>query len=219
MSGRIINGTKHIGLCDPNEMKDKSLICNVYYTLRDIIWNTPESDVSYIINNFISELHYDPETNESIILDNNYKKRLHSFLSKVRQSDFEFTNDTSENEHGYLKLEAWWLQLQKLVELIQPPRSVIIINSSSYQFHVSYDKQTNKYFICGIHGFQYQCEDDIGETCDNALQLLECVQKWIPTWFIVSVVTYTNCSDDSELICSRVFTSIDQESFKGLLTD
>ena len=92
-------------------------------------------------------------------------------------------------------------------------KTVIIINSSSYQFHVSYDKLTNKFYICGIHGFEYQCEDDIGESCDDAYKVLECVQKWIPTWFITSVVTYKTCLDNSELLCTRTFNIVNQERF------
>lgn len=206
MAGRIINGTKNIGLCDPNELKLQTLLDNVKYTLRDIIWTNSECSISYEANNFITEL----SANE---LDNDIKSRLYAFFNKLRQSDFVFTNDEPDNENGYMLLKDWWLQMRQLVQLLKPPVTTMIINSSSYQFQISYLKESDQYFVCGIHGFVYQCEDDIGEHCTNAEQVLQVIKQWIPTWCVASVVTYTDSTDNSELICSRVFQTMDSNKF------
>jgi hypothetical protein len=42
MAGKSINGINHICLTEPNSLKFKSLEDNLYFTLRDIFWNTTD---------------------------------------------------------------------------------------------------------------------------------------------------------------------------------
>lgn len=95
------------------------------------------------------------------------------------------------------------------------PKHIIVINSASYQFQVSYNKLNDGFTVCGIHGFEYQCEDDILEDCNNAQEVVNCLKKWIATWCIVSIVKYTTYSDQSEMICSQMYHSLNENGLVG----
>ncbi len=95
------------------------------------------------------------------------------------------------------------------------PKHIIVINSASYQFQVIYNKITDGFTVCGIHGFEYQCEDDILEDCNNAQEVVNYLKKWIPTWCIASIVKYTTYSDQSEMICSQMYHSLNENGLFG----
>ncbi len=92
---------------------------------------------------------------------------------------------------------------------------IIVINSASYQFQVIHNKNNDGFTVCGIHGFEYQCEDDILEDCASAVDVVNCLKRWIPTWCIASIVKYTTYSDHSEMICSQMYHSLDENGMIG----
>ena len=56
MSGLLIDGIKYMCIMDNNDLKKKSLGDNVYFTLRDIFWNSMSADTVFHANNFNEKL-------------------------------------------------------------------------------------------------------------------------------------------------------------------
>ena len=56
MSGRLINGIKYMYVHNDIDFKKKSLNDNLYFTLRDVFWNTSSPDVCSLANCYNSML-------------------------------------------------------------------------------------------------------------------------------------------------------------------
>lgn len=147
MAGRLINGIQYVGLMNDNSFKSKSLEDNVYFTLRDIFWNSDINDI-FSVNHFSSLLTNDISFEErkdnfkytNILYDYNldYTKNLFNWLSRL--TGYKITSNPSgrknimfdfqELEEGdpevndidmtkYMKYDDWCDQLQELMKKLE----------------------------------------------------------------------------------------------------
>jgi len=135
MNTRIFNNIKYLQLCNENDLKNKSLEDNVYFTLRDISRNVSGIDYCIEANVFNNQLTIgigDEKrkdfTYTNVLNDKTYVKELSVWLSCIDKSDFEFEamNDAdTEEKEWYLdtihlfKFDDWWLQFEELKILIR----------------------------------------------------------------------------------------------------
>lgn len=149
MTGILINGIRYFKLMNDNEIKNKSLEDNVYFTLRDIFLNG-EIDMIFSANEFNSILTnnicYDDRDETfkySNVLqdgDSNYTRQLHKWLNKdvygvgtekygygvdyYKTYIFKF-EELTECEKDcldmtqYIKFDDWWEQLKNLIKQLE----------------------------------------------------------------------------------------------------
>jgi hypothetical protein len=134
MTGRLIDGVRYIYLNDANELKNKSLEDNIYYTLRDIFWNS-RPDYCFEANNFNSILTNNiflenRENNfeyPNILYDynSNFTQNLYDWLYKINKDidNVFYFIDPNENKefdiNEYMKFDDWWAQFKDLIQKIE----------------------------------------------------------------------------------------------------
>lgn len=129
---RIFNDIKYLQLANENQLKNKSLEDNVYFTLRDIFANVSELDYCMEANGFNTKLtngiSYEERTIDftytNVLDDKIYVDELSRWLSYIHKSDFEFEaiNDDADTEEkdwyfdtrNLFKFDDWWLQFEEL---------------------------------------------------------------------------------------------------------
>jgi len=131
MSGLLINGIKYMNIMDNNDFKKKSLNDNVYFTLRDIFWNSMSADTVFQANNFNDKLSggifYDfkPDNfyyTNVLYQDKNYLYKLLKWLKNFSIHYFDFLepeNDEEIDMKNYMKFDDWWVQFINLIKLIE----------------------------------------------------------------------------------------------------
>ncbi len=134
MGGRIINGEYFVELMDSNELKNESLENHIYFTLRDIFWNSRDiQDVDQVnsFNHLLKSndcLYTEKGCKFSNVLNDpnsDFTIRLHNYLKKFKQSRLYFIDQAvapkndDDDEKEYLKLEVWWDQLQNLIAKLE----------------------------------------------------------------------------------------------------
>ena len=129
MSGRLINGVKHIYINDDNDLKKKSLYDNVYFTLRDIFWNCDSQDTCIqanyfngcLTNNICFEERTEKFQYSNELHQTDYVERLQRWLKRFNPNYFEFL-ELEEGEEiedeAYMKFDDWWVQFINLRQLI-----------------------------------------------------------------------------------------------------
>ena len=98
MSGRLINGIKHMYINDDNDFKKKSLEDNIYFTLRDIFWNCNSADTCFEANSFNNRLtggiYFEERTDKfkytNVLYEKDYVERLQRWLKYFSNYYFEF---------------------------------------------------------------------------------------------------------------------------------
>jgi len=131
MAGRLIDGTRYIGLMNDNSFKSKSLEDNVYFTLRDIFWNGCPDDC-YTANHYNDLLtncvSFEDRNAKfeytNVLYDYNleYTKKIYYWLSRLTRYMFDFENpyeDEEINLSKYMKYDDWWNQLQELIKKLE----------------------------------------------------------------------------------------------------
>jgi hypothetical protein len=131
MSGLLINGIKYISIMENNDFKKKSLNDNVYFTLRDIFWNSMSADTVFQANNFNEKLsggicyEYRPDNfNYTNVLyeDKNYLYKLLKWFKKININYFDFLEPEHDEEidiKKFMKFDDWWVQFINLISLIE----------------------------------------------------------------------------------------------------
>ena len=135
MNTRIFNDIKYLQLCNENDLKNKSLEDNVYFTLRDISRNVSGIDYCIEADVFNTQLtngvYYEERkdfTYTNVLNDKTYVKQLSVWLSYIDKLDFEFEAiddaDTEEKEWYFdtihlFKFDDWWIQFEELKNLIR----------------------------------------------------------------------------------------------------
>ncbi len=131
MSGLLIDGIKYMCIMDNNDLKKKSLGDNVYFTLRDIFWNSMSADTVFQANNFNEKLsggivyEYRPVNfyyTNVLYQDKNYLYKLLKWLKKINIHYFDFLEPENEEEinmKNYMKFDDWWVQFINLINLIE----------------------------------------------------------------------------------------------------
>lgn len=96
-------------------------------------------------------------------------------------------------------------------ESVLSPRehTCALINSASYQFTVSFFKQTNKFTINGNHWYRDENEN-IFEDVDSAEKVVTFIRRYISTWCHFSIIHYVDFDDDSRLGFFQAFTNVDE---------
>jgi hypothetical protein len=129
MSGRLINGIKYMYINDDNDFKKKSFEDNVYFTLRDIFWNTGSPDTCYQANEFnislTCRIYFEERTDKfkytNVLYEKDYVERLQRWLKRFNHYYFEFIEleegDGVEYE-SYMEFDDWWNQFEELRNLI-----------------------------------------------------------------------------------------------------
>lgn len=133
MAGKSINGVNHMCLMEPNSLKFKSLEDNLYFTLRDIFWNTTDEYAlqAHHLYNLLSnnvrledrtiEFKYVDVLNES---DGKYIEDVFCFFQDCLEGNlfvFDGDNYWSNNDHNhaeYMPFSEWRGQLSKLINLL-----------------------------------------------------------------------------------------------------
>lgn len=132
MSGRLINGIKHMYINDDNDFKKKSFEDNVYFTLRDIFWNAGSPDTCYQANDFnislTGRIYFEERTDKfeytNVLYEKYYVERLQRRLKRFNHYYFEFEEPDEEIDMDkYMKFDDWWFQFEEL-------RNLICFNSS-----------------------------------------------------------------------------------------
>jgi hypothetical protein len=131
MSGLLINGIKYMGIMENNELKKKSLDDNVYFTLRDIFWNSMSADIVFQSSNFNDKLsggicyEYRPDNfyySNVLYKDKIYIYKLLKWLKKITIHHFDFLepeHDEQIDMKKFMKFEDWWIQFINLINLIE----------------------------------------------------------------------------------------------------
>lgn len=130
MSGRLINGIKHMYINDENDFKKKSLEDNVYFTLRDIFRNCDSIDTCFEANSFNARLTgdvcFEDRTDKfkytNVLYEKDYVESLHMWLKYFNEYYFEFLEleEGEEIEYvTYVKFDDWWVHFEELRQLIE----------------------------------------------------------------------------------------------------
>jgi len=108
--------------------KKKSLYDNVYFTLRDLFWNSNSADTCFQANNFNHDLTdgiYFEERTEGFQYTNKlhqkyYVERLQRWLKRFNPNYFEFleVEELAYEDEAYMKFDEWWVQFEELRKLI-----------------------------------------------------------------------------------------------------
>lgn len=128
--GKIINEIKHMYMNDDNNLKKKSLEDNVYFTLRDIFWNSNSVDVSMIANEYSSKLTriiiYEERIDSFQYTNILYRKKeiekLLKWLHRITPVWFEILElEDGEKiiKKDYMAFDDWWKQFEELRELLR----------------------------------------------------------------------------------------------------
>ena len=122
MAARLVNNVKYIALLDDNNFKLKSFNNCIYYTLRDIFWNSDEH--SCIKANDLNSLLVKEKTDINVkytnILDDlNYIKIFYKFLNSLEEKAFCFIEEPFDEEETYIEFNIWWEQLQILIKNLE----------------------------------------------------------------------------------------------------
>ena len=143
MCTRIINDIKYLQLANDNQLKNKSLEDNVYFTLRDIFANVYGIDYYLEAEGFNDELtngiKYQERTINftytNVLNDKIYIYRLNEWLSYIQKSNFKFEAiydvlDTEEKKwylatRNLFNFDDWWLQFEELKMLIKQRLNLI----------------------------------------------------------------------------------------------
>ena len=129
MSGRLINGIKHMYNNDDNDFKKKSLEDNVYFTLRDIFWNCDSADTimeaNYFNGRLTNNICFEDRTERfqysNELHQKDYVGRLQRWLKYITIYYFEFEEPEEDEKidmKEYMKFEDWWIQFINLRQLI-----------------------------------------------------------------------------------------------------
>jgi hypothetical protein len=130
MSGLIIDGIKYICIMENNDFKKKSLDDNVYFTLRDIFWNSLSADIIFQASKFNDKLsgdisyeyRNDKFNYTNVLYEENYLYKLLIWLKKIGIHHFDFLepeNDEVIDMKKYMKFDDWWVQFINLINLIE----------------------------------------------------------------------------------------------------
>jgi hypothetical protein len=131
MSGLLIDGIRYMSIMENNDYKKKSLNDNVYFTLRDIFWNSMSADIVFQASNFNDKLSggilYEYRTDKFyytnvLYQDNIYVYKLLKWLKKIDICHFDFLEPEHDEEidmKKFMKFDDWWLQFINLINLIE----------------------------------------------------------------------------------------------------
>jgi len=122
MAARLVDGVKYIALMNDNDLKFKSLNDCVYYTLRDIFWNSEE--YYYIKANDLNALLIKEKTDISIVYTNvlddlNYIKQIYGFLNSLDKTSICFIEEPFHQEEKYIEYNIWYKQLEVLIKNLE----------------------------------------------------------------------------------------------------
>jgi hypothetical protein len=122
MKARTIEDVKYIALINNNNLKLKSLNDCVYYTLRDIFWNT-NGYYHDMANDLISKLIKTTDENNRYtnMLDELHTiRKIYRFLISIKEIAFYFADGPlTDDEHKYLEYTIWNDQLQELIKNLE----------------------------------------------------------------------------------------------------
>ena len=128
MVGRIIDNIEYIELLYNNDLKSKTLEGNVYYTLRDIFWNSDE-EYDLIMSNKFNKILKNNDSFESfeytdVLYDycSEFTQELYDYLKNFTKDRIYFVEDSVEKnkkDFYYIKLDDWWSELQQLVKKLE----------------------------------------------------------------------------------------------------
>ena len=128
MVGRIIDNIEYIELLYNNDLKSKTLEDNVYYTLRDIFWNSDE-EYDLIMSNKFNKFLKNNDSFESfeytdVLYDycSEFTQELYDYLKNFTKDRIYFVEDSVEKnkkDFYYIKLDDWWSELQQLVKKLE----------------------------------------------------------------------------------------------------
>jgi hypothetical protein len=177
MAGRLIDGVKYVGLMNDNSFKTKSLEDNVYFTLRDIVWNGEIDDLmsanhfNGLLTNNVSFMDRDKNFAYANILydyNSDYTQKLYKWLMRLTgyntnvNSVFEF-HEVEEDEKidmaNYMKYDDWWDQLQVLIRALEEQ----LENHKNWE---AYDIQRDCDRIDELEQEKYLCEYGCGGEYD-----------------------------------------------------
>jgi hypothetical protein len=124
---RFNNNINYIYIHENNELKNKSLEDNVYFTLRDIFNNGNSTDIILQANDFNSQLvdniYYEERSDQfqytNILYDKEYLLKLIKFLQPFNEHWFEFTEFEEEDMKNYIKFDEWFEQFKDLKILLE----------------------------------------------------------------------------------------------------
>jgi hypothetical protein len=131
MSGLLIDGIKYMGIMENNDLKKKSLDDNVYFTLRDIFWNSMSADIVFQASNFNHKLsggicyEYRAENfcyTNILYQDKNFIYKLLKWFKKIDIHHFDFLEPDIDEEidmKKFMKFDDWWVQFINLINLIE----------------------------------------------------------------------------------------------------
>lgn len=124
---KIINGIKYIELFDSNELKNKSLEDNVYYTLKDIIYNGEEDDIAasnYLIKNLKktdTNVNYQEYSNILYDYNSDFTQKLYNYMCKFSITKINLIEENVQklnSDKKYIKLDEWIIQFNNLTQKI-----------------------------------------------------------------------------------------------------
>lgn len=126
MSGRLINGIKYIYINDCNDFKKNSLYDNLYFTLRDIFWNSNSADICMEANHYngllTGDIPFEERTNSfqytNVLYQKDEVKKILHWLNRFKQNGwFEFNELEKDEEiikEEYMLFIDWWKQFEEL---------------------------------------------------------------------------------------------------------
>ena len=138
-NGIIVNCIKYICLYNDNELKNKSLEDNVYFTLRDIFDNIRSDLIDMLIeinefNHILSGGICYEERTESfsytrMLYDKDYLINLINFLKKLNEYSFEFNKPEENKEiqiNEYMVFDEWLKQFERLKKSLDNQYNMLI---------------------------------------------------------------------------------------------
>jgi hypothetical protein len=84
-----------------------------------------------------------------------------------------------------------------------------LINSPSYQFTVTLNKEANKFTVTGGHWYSDDAIEDIFEEVNTAEEVFNFIRPFISTWCHFSIIQYETYDSDSALDFHQTFKSLD----------
>lgn len=122
MSGLI---HKYMHTKDDNNFKKKSLEDNVYFTLRDIFWNSNSSETCMTANEYNDQLTnnvcFEDRTDDfqyaNVLYDVNYLEKLLRWLNLITIHYFDLKD--GDNNDEYMKFDDWRVRFEELKCLLK----------------------------------------------------------------------------------------------------
>lgn len=125
----MYNGIKYMCILNDNNLKQKSIEDNVYFTLRDIFLNVEKSDICDQVNYYngmlTNQIHYEDRTDEfkyvNSMYEIHYVKKISKWLDIITRDWFSFNELKMQPDDPslYVEFDEWWKQFEETKKTIK----------------------------------------------------------------------------------------------------